>query len=305
MPSERRKNPRMGLAIPLRVRGFLPEGETWEELTTTGDVSAGGACFSLTHEVELGQALRLALPLPRRLRQFDHANPEYEVYALVRGVRRRPEQPRVGVMFFGQQPPRGFAENPSARFLLPTDSLVNAPVPRGLREGRQPPAEAPSASAAAENGFDPHSLVPPELDDSAHTPPALFAPSTLLPRKVGVPRAPVPGERGPAFVPPRDPSDRRGELRVERFVNFTIQLVDEWGAVLQEELTVADNVARGGARVMTSLPFERGDVLLLQEAGGAFGTRAEVRAVTRAQQGVARLHLRFLDRSAPDRLLKQ
>lgn len=88
-------------------------------------------------------------------------------------------------------------------------------------------------------------------------------------------------------------------------MNFTLQLVDEWGAVLQEELTVADNVARGGARVMTSLSFRVGDVILLQEAGGGFATRAEVRGVTRVQTSIDRLHLRFVDRQAPDRLLRQ
>jgi hypothetical protein len=89
------------------------------------------------------------------------------------------------------------------------------------------------------------------------------------------------------------------------FLNFTLQQVDEWGAVLQEELTVADNVSRGGARVMTTLPFRVGDVILLQEAGGGFATRAEVRAITQSQPGIERLHLRFLDREAPDRLLRQ
>jgi hypothetical protein len=81
--------------------------------------------------------------------------------------------------------------------------------------------------------------------------------------------------------------------------------VDEWGAVLQEELTVADNVSRGGARVMTTLSFQKGDVVLLQEAGGGFATRAEVRGVSQTQPTIERLHLQFIDRQAPDRLLRQ
>jgi hypothetical protein len=92
---------------------------------------------------------------------------------------------------------------------------------------------------------------------------------------------------------------------MELFLNFTLQQVDEWGAVLQEELTVADNVSRGGARVMTTLPFRTGDVILLQEAGGGFATRAEVRGITQTQPSITRLHLKFLDREAPDRLLRQ
>jgi hypothetical protein len=115
----------------------------------------------------------------------------------------------------------------------------------------------------------------------------------------------VPGAPTAEFQPSREvPEDRRRAPRVQLFVNFTIQLVDEWGAVLQEELTVADNVSKGGARVMTSLVFQVGEILLLQEAGGGFATRAEVRAVTKVQPTVDRLHLRFLDRQAPERLLR-
>ena len=71
MPTERRKNPRLGLAIPLRVQGFLADASTWDEMTNTIDVSQGGACFQLSHEAELGQVLLLSLALPKRLRQYD------------------------------------------------------------------------------------------------------------------------------------------------------------------------------------------------------------------------------------------
>jgi len=145
----------------------------------------------------------------------------------------------------------------------------------------------------------------PDDSGAGYTPPALVAPSTIPKGRAGVPPAPVPGALTPEFLPTTQvPSDRRGAPRVQIFVNFTLQLVDEWGAVLQEELTVADNVSRGGARVMTSLAFQQGDILLLQEAGGGFATRAEVRAVTKVQPTVDRLHLHFLDRQAPDRLLR-
>ena len=325
MPTERRKSLRSPLGIPLRVQGFLADGTTWEESTTTVDVSEGGACFPLSHEAQLGQVLLLTLPLPRRLRQFDVNEADYRVYSLVRGVRRKADQLRVGVRFFDKNPPRGFQERPAARYLLPEDSLANAQVPAGLRAGETPFGGIPAAGVPhGPTDAEPLSLdtlvgAPPEVgsprplraplpDDSAagYTPPALTAPSTIPKARAGVPPAPVPGAPTPLFEPSTLlPADRRGAPRVELFVNFTIQLVDEWGAVLQEELTVADNVARGGARVMTSLAFAKGDILLLQEAGGGFATRAEVRAITRVQPTIDRLHLHFLDRQAPDRLLKQ
>jgi hypothetical protein len=48
-----------------------------------------------------------------------------------------------------------------------------------------------------------------------------------------------------------------------------------------------------------------GDVIILQEAGGGFATRAEVRGITRSQPSIDRLHLRFVDRMAPERLFRQ
>jgi hypothetical protein len=304
MASERRKFPRLGLAIPLRVQGFLPDRSIWEEFSTTTDVSSGGACFPLVHDVDLGQVLLLSIALPKRLRQYDLNEVTYRIYTLVRGVRRRSDRPRIGVMYFGKFPPRGFDERPSARYLLPSDSVPYAPAPQGLREGFTPPGgieaivKSPSPEETIAFGDVP--------DFATDPPPAPTASPAGSPRvRVGLPPAPVAGTSGPDFYPSREPPvDRRGAPRFQVFVNFTIQLVDEWGAVLQEELTVADNVARGGARVMTSLTFRVGDVILLQEAGGGFATRAEVRGVTRVQTAIDRLHLRFVDRQAPERLLR-
>ena len=323
MPTERRKNPRLGLAIPLRVQGFLADASTWDEMTTTIDVSQGGACFQLSHEAELGQVLLLSLALPKRLRQYDITDVSYRVYSLVRSVRRRSDNPRIGVMFFGKQPPRGFSERPAARYLLPSDSLVNAPAPQGLRESHTPytgmPAISPSQLPARPPSLDtlvggvddsaPPVLDPDESGAGRYTPPAMTAPSTIPKGRAGMPVLPNAEAPGPEFFPSgmttRTSNERRASERTQVFVNFTIQLVDEWGAVLQEELTVADNVSRGGARVMTTLSFQKGDVVLLQEAGGGFATRAEVRGVSRAQPTIERLHLQFIDRQAPDRLLRQ
>jgi hypothetical protein len=279
MATERRKNLRLGLAIPLRVQGFLGDGGNWEEMSSTVDVSAGGASFGVSHEVELGQVLLLSLGLPKRLRQFDLNDASYRVYSLVRSVRRRPDQPRVGVMFFGKYPPRGFNERPAARYLLPTDQVLSEPAP-DLRSGDTGPLSALLGV--------PPPGAPPDPAPSPMPPP------------------PAPAASPSPFLPTDEvPEDRRAAPRVELFVNFTLQQVDEWGAVLQEELTVADNVGPGGARVMSSLGYQVGDVVLLQEPGGGFATRAEIRAITQAQPTIERLHLRFIDRQAPERLLRQ
>jgi hypothetical protein len=313
MSPERRKNARLGLAIPVRVQGYQADGGTWEELSTTDDVSLGGICLPLTHEVELGQILYLILALPRRLRQYDLTETTYRVYTLVRSVRRRPDQPRVGVMFFGKYPPRGFHDRPGARYLLPSDSQPGTPAERG---DASPPPEPPAANwpQPPADALDRPGEPSPPSPSAPEPPPPPPEPS---PREVwdvygtpesrpGMPPAPEPGTPAVEFHPSRDvPHDRRDTPRVELFVNFTIQQVDEWGAVLQEELTVADNVSRGGARVMTTLKFQVGDVILLQEAGGGFATRAEIRGLTQTHPAAERLHLQFMDREAPERLLRQ
>ena len=121
--AERRRSSRLGLAIPIRVQGFLKEGGNWEEIASTDDVSAGGASFTISRSVELGQVLHLSLNLPKRLRQYDLTDASYRVYSLVRGITRKGENNRVGVMFFGKFPPRGFHENPGARAKVPAGEL--------------------------------------------------------------------------------------------------------------------------------------------------------------------------------------
>ena len=277
-PTERRKSPRLSLAIPVRVQGFLADGTTWEEFSTTDDVSLGGVCFPLSRPVELGQVLLLSLALPKRLRQFDLHDASYRVYSLIRGIRHRPDQPRVGVMFFGKFPPRGFTERPSARYLLPSDTAASAPGPDTGRFTAVP-SEAAAPAAPKPAPPPPEPAVPPPPRPA--TPETDFVPATATGK------------------------ERRTFPRADLFLNFTLQQVDEWGTVLQEELGVADNISRGGARVMTTLSFRPGDVLLLQEAGGGFATRAEVCGVSAGPSGAHRLHLKFLDRQAPDRLLRQ
>ena len=278
-------------------------------MTSTDDLSIGGAGLLLKRDVELGQVLFLILPLPKRLRQYDLMDASYRVYTLVRGIRHQSDGHRVGVMFFGKFPPRGFHERPGARFLLPSDTLTGMPAgmvrsefpsmggdrspgpPKGAK-----PAVPPSSTPASPGGRGPH---------EAYGSPAL---GTSVPR---TPAGGMPVAR-PAPRPPASPivseapggRDRRGHPRVSLFVNFTLQQVDEWGAVLQEELTVADNVSKGGAHVMTTLDFGVGDIVLLQEAGGGFATRAEIRGKGQGSDGIRRLHLKFLDRVTPDRLLQ-
>ena len=241
-----RRQERLRQSLPIRVLGYDEDGQSWQELTATEDVSEGGASFMVPRPVYKGQVVRVALPMPKLLRQFDHDQAAYRVYAIVRTANLENGACRVGVKFLGKSPPRGFEENPSARFLLPTD------VPQG----------------------EPIKPIPPP------------------------PRAEAPPEAQP------DPYGRRAHPRFDIFVEFTVELVDEFGAVLEEERTVAENISKGGARLMTAGPFTKGEVIVLHEVGGSFEARAEVREVRMATDSVRRLHVRFLDGRSPEHLVR-
>jgi hypothetical protein len=216
---DRRLQLRTSVSLPVRVQGQYPDGETWDEMTTTSVVSASGAALPLPRTVLLGQALHLSLPLPKRFRTFDLGAPTYDVYAVVASVSPSGE---VGLRFLGKDPPGGYARNRTGFFLTPPTT---------------PPA--------------------PERRSA--------------PRRDGV------------FFFVLKPRGDRGER--------------------QEEATVADNLGAGGARVMTTQSFVRGEVLEVEEAGGPFRTRAAVRHAYVGEDAVWRLNLMFLDAETPARLL--
>lgn len=270
---ERRRSARAALRLPVQIEGYLEGGEPWRLSGTTEDASAGGARFALDREVRVGHALLLDIPMPRALRDRDHREASYRAWALVRHVERTDETSwAVGVMFYGRNPPRGFHQSPGARFLLPRDAASAAPDPVSEDDEAvgEPPPEEPAPGSRA---------VPPS---PAH-PPAATASAA----------APV----------DTHPGEGRRDQRYEIFVNLMLQEMDEFGVVLREEVTVAENLSCNGARVMTSLRFAKGDVLILQEVDGDFACRAEVRHAWVGSDRIRRLNLEFLDGRQPLHLL--
>ena len=108
--------------MPVRVQGSDADGSPWEEMTTCEDVSSGGCAFNLRHPVVAGQVLFLSLPLPKDYRRYALADPSYKSYALVRGLSMAGVgMGRIGVMFLGKHPPKGYEEDPGGRYFLATD----------------------------------------------------------------------------------------------------------------------------------------------------------------------------------------
>jgi hypothetical protein len=110
-----RKSGRLELHIPVRVRCKETNGEEWAELTHLIDVTQLGAAFTLEHPIEAGRILHLSLPLPWRLRQYDHSEELYRIYALVRWIRPSEVAGRkaIGVAFVGKNPPASYVHDPS------------------------------------------------------------------------------------------------------------------------------------------------------------------------------------------------
>ena len=124
---ERRREPRLSLALPVRINGQYPDGQTWEEMSTTSDASAGGASIKLNRTVLRGQALFVALPMPKRYRTFDLTSATYRLYAVVTSVKPGGE---IGVRFLGKNPPGGYARNDAGLFLAPPVSAAPAEADR-------------------------------------------------------------------------------------------------------------------------------------------------------------------------------
>jgi hypothetical protein len=95
-------------------------------------------------------------------------------------------------------------------------------------------------------------------------------------------------------------TERRAHERHEMHYNLRLSRQGE-GA--EKEFTVAENLSNGGARVLTTLPVVKGEIIIVEEMAGPFRSRAEIRNIYIGKDKVPRLNLRFLDGEAPDRLI--
>lgn len=115
--NEARRLKRLTLALPVRVEGKIDRTVTWNETTRLKDVSAFGAGFYLNRPVKRGRLITMTLPMPRQLRGYDHFEPQYQVWGLVRKCipvkNEQNVQYAIGVAFIGKYPPGSYVENPA------------------------------------------------------------------------------------------------------------------------------------------------------------------------------------------------
>ena len=118
---EKRRIQRISLPLPVRVDVRIDKQVTWNEVTRLLDVSAFGAGFMLKRPLKRGRLCLLTIPMPRQLRCYDHSDPQYKVWALVRRCipSRTPDGEMgysIGVGFVGKNPPVGFIEKPATMY---------------------------------------------------------------------------------------------------------------------------------------------------------------------------------------------
>ncbi len=134
-----RRLPRFSLALPARVESRVSESHAWDEITRLTDVSAFGAGFNLKRPVKRGRLVQMTLPMPRQLRCYDFAEPQYKIWGLVRSCVTREnsqteEHHAVGVAFIGKRPPQSFYDEPAKLFEISHKeegslwSIVDAPT---------------------------------------------------------------------------------------------------------------------------------------------------------------------------------
>ena len=113
----------------------------------------------------------------------------------------------------------------------------------------------------------------------------------------------LPGE---LYLLPGDPTPVERRKFQRQLARFSLKLGAEQapGGVAVEERTIAEDISQQGAQVRaTTLPVVKGAILQVEEIGGDFKTRAEVRNISIGADGHPRLNLLFLDAPTPERLL--
>lgn len=92
---------------------------------------------------------------------------------------------------------------------------------------------------------------------------------------------------------------RAEATRLSMPVEVTVEVFSEKGEAQISEQTVTENVSRRGAAVLTTLSVERGQFIRLISAHHQLSITAVVRARRIGAEGIARLHVEFVDRQWP------
>ncbi len=101
MFDDKRRQKRVDVSIPIKVKWADSKGNRFEEVTKSINVSSDGALFLLRYPLKMGTVLELSLPLPRHLQKTVAPKAVYEAIGLVMRVERTEstENFRIAVRF--------------------------------------------------------------------------------------------------------------------------------------------------------------------------------------------------------------
>lgn len=114
--SESRTAQRTSSALKTLVKVRESDNEVWKDVTEVTTVSKNGAGFDLKRPCAIGRLITLVLPMPTKLRVYDHEEKLYPVMGLVQYCNEAKEDGEtvyhVGVGFIGKVVPGSFRINP-------------------------------------------------------------------------------------------------------------------------------------------------------------------------------------------------
>jgi hypothetical protein len=98
---------RMGLHLPVEVRGEDAGGVRFTEFTRSFNVSGGGICFESHRQISVGTRLQMSIELPVNLRRHFGDQDVYRARAVVCRVERFEGEAaaRIGARFLGEGAP--------------------------------------------------------------------------------------------------------------------------------------------------------------------------------------------------------
>ena len=95
------------------------------------------------------------------------------------------------------------------------------------------------------------------------------------------------------------PADKGEHTRHRMAVDMLVEMVDPNGTVMQSEQTVTEDISAQGATLFTTLEIPVGRFIRLTSEGYRTTAHAAIRSRTTGSDGVARIHVEFVDKQWP------
>ena len=101
------------------------------------------------------------------------------------------------------------------------------------------------------------------------------------------------------LTPAASVGDQRVETRHTIALDMRLEVVNERGVVVETEHTVTENISAHGAKLFTTLDIQQGRFIRLTSDQYGISVHAAVRSRQTGADGIARLHVEFIDKEWP------